>query len=609
MRDFSLIEETLAYVTAEDQVNTDPRYLVRGSQNVLIDRNRKVTSRKGYSRLGAANSAITPIKKGLTWNSSTGTEYPMRAYDVTLEVYLDSIDGTTVDAWTNVKVTLTTANTPRFDTWWDATENIDLLLFVQSDANIYEWSGGAAVVSSITGTTITKTGTTTFAQNRFYTSRNKTLVCTRTGTEYTYTGGEGTTTLTGISDTAGLVAGDVLLQKVVTNSNKPAASHQNDTILDFENQICIGSFIDNEVWISKNTSFTDYSYSAPRIAGEGALLTLDGPCGGLGSVSGILVAFAGRDGIFKAEYQEIAVGTTLAETLKVKKLKTGIGQSSQSPDCVIPIGNSLVYLSYEPALRELTQAQLNDQTDVKTLSNPIKPDFDAEDWTGAQGMWSKSSLYIAAQATSHLYILEFVEDADGKVRRFWQPPQILPVGSMVIISSALHGHSNAVPETYKLFDTYSDINSSDEKLPINAIAAFAYNSYKKRALLKNFDEYFVEGEITPSTNDLSCVLNYNYAGYLQIIERTIDGTDEDILQESVGSVSLGQNSLGTQPLGGLLSAPSDARKFQVILEIAREDFSMIQAVFSTNEIDRYWAVTSHGPNVARSSRKNIGIKK
>lgn len=610
MRNFALIEETLAYVTAADQVNTDPRHLVTGSQNVLIDRNRKVKIRQGYSRLGAANSANTPVRKGVTWNSSTGLELPMRAYDVNLEVYLGTVDGTAINAWTNVKVTLDSTKTPRFDTWWDTGENLDVLLFVQGDANIYEWGGGVAIVSSITANTVTKTGTATFAQNRFYAARNMTFVCVRTGTEYTYTGGAGTTTLTGIADTTGLVAGDTLIQKPVTQTNKPAASHQNDTIFSFENQIVIGSFIDNEVWISKNSSYTDFSFSAPRVAGEGALLTLDGPSGGFGAVSRILVAFAGRSGIFRAEYESITVGSTLAETLKVKKLKSGVNQSSQSPDCVVPIGNSLVYLSYEPALRELTQTQLDIEVNLKTLSNPIKPDFDAETWTGAQGFWSKNSLYLSAQSASHLYILEFVEDADGSVRRFWQPPQILPVGSIAVISSALHGHSNAVPETYKLFDTYADLNSNDDKIPINAIAAFAYNSYGKneRASLKNFDEYYVEGEITPSTDDLACVLNYEFGGHGQTVERVIDGGDESILEESVGTASLGQNSLGTEPLGGISTAPADARKFRVALEIAREDFSKLQAVFSTNEIDRYWAIIAHGPNVVRSRRKDTAIK-
>lgn len=609
MRDFSLVSETLAYVTADEVTNTDPRYLAAGSQNVLIERNRKVRSRNGYSRLGAANAALTPVRQATTWNSSTGLELPVRQYDDELEVYLGTVDGTAINAWTRVAASWSVTEIMRYATWWDTGENLDLLLFVAGDANIYEWGGGVAVVLSITGTTITKAGTATFAQNRFYTSRNRTVVCVRTGTEYTYTGGAGTTTLTGIADTTGLIAGDILIQKVVTQSNKPASGRTNDTIFVFENQLCLGSFDDNEVFISQNDDYDDFTYSAPRVAGEGGLLTLDGPSGGFGALSGNLLAFAGRSGIFKAKYLEITVSTTLAETLSVEKLKTGVDQSAQSPDCIVPIGNSLAYLSYEPALRLLEQPESIEGPQLRTLSNPIKPDFDDETWTNAHGIWYKNALHLTAPASSKHYILEFVEDADGKIRRYWQPPQILPVRALAIISNVIHGHSNSVAETYKLFVNFSDVNSDDDKIPINAIGKFAYRNFKNRALLKNFDEFLVEGEISPATTDLVVTLDYDFGGQTQSIDRTIDGSDEDILLAPIPNSSLGVNPLGQQPLGGSLEVPEDSRKFRVILEIAREDFTEMQVSFETNEVDRFWSIIAHGPNAATSRRRDQTIRK
>lgn len=609
MRPFSLVAEALAYVTNEEETNTDARYLVDGSQNVLIERNRKVRSRNGYSRLGAANAALTPVRKGVTWNNSTGGELPMRQYDDELEVYLGTVDATVINAWTRVVASLSTTEIMRLATWWDTGENLDLLLGVLGDANIYEWGGGVAIVSSITGTTVTKTGTPTFAQNRFYTARNLTFTCVRTGTEYTYTGGAGTLTLTGIADTTGLIAGDTLVQKIVTQSNKPAASHTNDTIINFENQIVIGSFDDNEVFISKNTDYTAYTYSAPRIAGEGALLTLDGPSGGFGILSDNLLAFAGRHSIFKAKYTQITVGTTLTEALTVKKLKSGIDQAAQSPDCIVPIGNALAYLSYEPALRMLDQPESIEGPQLRTLSNPIKPDFDDETWTNAQGLWYKNAFYLSAPPSSKLYILEFVEDADGNVRRYWQPPQILPIRSLAVISNVLHIHSNSVAETYKMFDGFSDVNSTDDKIPINAIAKMAYRNFKDRAAMKNFDEFLVEGELSPSTTDLILTIDYDFGGHIQSIERTIDGSDDTIMLENLLGSSLGVDPLGQQPLGGSSEVPSDSRKFRVIFEIAREDFNEMQVSFETNEVDRFWSIISHGPNAVLSRRRDQTIRK
>lgn len=610
MRDFALIEQAAEYNTALDLTNAPDDILVSGSQNVVIDRNRKIASRNGYSRLGVANTALTPVRGGATWNNSTGGEIPLRFYSQTLEAYLGTVDATVLNAWDAVNASLSATARPRVATWFDSTENIDLLLWVQSDTNIYEWNGAVAVVASITGTTVTKAGTNTFAQNRFYTTRNKTFKCLRTGTEYTYTGGESTTTLTGIADTTDLQAGDVLIQKMVTRSNKPSATRINDTIFQNENQIFLGSFTDNLVYASKNTDFTLFTYSSPRVAGEGALFTLDGISNGFGTLGQSLVLFAGKNSIFQADYTQITVSTTLAETLSVKKLDSGVNQGSYSADTVVQVGNSIVYLTNEPAIRSISNPNDVVGLDPKALSNPIKPDFDAESFANAHAIWYKNGYYLAAPASSKLYILQYVEDADGKLRRYWQPPQILPVRVLSIISGLLYGHSNGVPETYKLFDSavYSDTASDDSKLPINAIAKGPYRTFKKRSFLKNFDEYYVDGAISPSTRDLLLTLNYEYGGYAQIVEKEIDGGDETILEESVLGAGLGQTPLGQEPLGGLTTTPSTARVFKITFEIPREDFHKIQATFSTNAVDKYWSVGSHGPNVVLSPRKDTAIK-
>lgn len=614
MLKYKLAEETLGYITAVDETNSDRRLLVTGSQNFLVDRNKKVKTRSGFTRLGAGNNAETPVRNAWTWFSSTGTELAQRFYDDELEVYLGTIDGYAINAWTRVLASWSTTEIMRAANWWDTTENIDLQIMVVGNDDMYEWNGAVAVVDSITGTTVTKKGTTTFAQNRFYTTRNKTFIVVRTGTEYTYTGGESTTALTGIADTAGIVANDILIQKIVTQSNKPAADRNNHTIFSFENQICVGSEDDNEVLISQNDDYDDFTYSSPRVAGEGGILTLDAPTKAFGILGKSLVVSAGRGSWFRAEYEQITVSTTLAETLKIKKLNTGVDQGAQNQESTVQLGNALIFLTHEPAVRMVTNPDELEGLDPRTLSNPIKPDFDAETWTNACAIWFKNAYYLSAPTNSKIYILEFVEDADGQLRRFWNPPQIIPVRAFSIISNTtpyIHGHSNGVPETYKLFDgtadyvPNADVDDPDSKIPVECIAAFAYNNYGDRANLKSFDEYFTEFEANPATNDVLLTLNYDFGGETQVIEKTIDGSDEDLVEGFVGFNSLGQQSLGVNPLGGLLNPPDDARKGHVVHEIAKEDFRQIQAIYSVNGIDRYFAVIAHGCNATISPRKNL----
>jgi len=622
MQKFSLAEETLGYVTSPDESNTDRRLLVGGSKNVLIDYQKKVKIRSGYTRLGAANTALTQIRNAWTWHTSNSIVRPQRFYDDELEVYLRTIDGVELNAWYRVGNGFSTTEMLRAAHWYDDDENIDLQVMVNGDDNLYEWGGGVAVMKSATSNTITKQGTTSWLDNRFYSTRNK--VVTIDGTDYTYTGGETTTTLTGVTpDPSSEAANSVAIQKVLTTTNSPQADRNNHFIASLDNQIYIGSSDADEVFISNNDTYAlAFSFSSPRVPGEGALLTLDNPTRGFGLLGKRMLIFSGRSSIFAPEFKQLDVGGTLTETLEIEKIDTGIDQGAFNQESIVPIGDALAYLTNEPALRIIDDKDDLKGLSPKRMSNPIKPDFDAEDWTNAFGIWYKNSYYLSAQANSRLYILSWVEDSDGKLFRFWNPPQTLPVEAMSIIDSGdgndlsngdkLHIHSNSVPETYLLFDGASDGKYAGmavaDKLPIDAKAIFAYNNYKQRALLKVLDEYYTDGEITPNTTDLTMKLRYDFGGATQELEFNINGNDESILEGSVGINSLAQQSLATNPLGGLLNPPDDARRFRWVKEIAKEDFFEIQVEFSTNEVDRYWAVIAHGANTTLSRRKATDIR-
>ena len=51
----------------------------------------------------------------------------------------------------------------------------------------------------------------------------------------------------------------------------------NDLIGTLRNQIYYGSFTSSTVYITKVNSFTDASFSTPRVVGEGASVNLDAP--------------------------------------------------------------------------------------------------------------------------------------------------------------------------------------------------------------------------------------------------------------------------------------------------------------------------------------------
>ncbi|MEA1878785.1 MAG: hypothetical protein U9N86_18225, partial [Bacteroidota bacterium] len=210
---------------------------------------------------------------------------------------------------------------------------------------------------------------------------------------------------------------------------------------------------------------------------------------------------------------------------------------------------------------------------------------------------------ISAPASDKVYINELRQDINGELRRFWQPPQILPMRRFSIIGGEIYGHSNAVPETYKLFDGLNDNDKS-----FTAKAVYAYRHYNKKENYKNLDEWFTEGFIGSST-ELTLKLNFDYGGSTQKLEETINGYDDDILFESALGGSLGDESLGGAPLGDQEEEGTDLPKFRSIKCFPPEDFFEIQAIYETDAKDAQWKILAHGGNIRIASNQPTSIKK
>lgn len=604
---YQLIEDVLGYITNEDESKTSPKHMIAESQNTFIDREKKVGIRAGFSFALETGEDTSPALNGWTWPTSTSLDIPIR-FNVNnnLLAYFGTVDGTILNSWYTIFTTLDGTYPLRKAYYFDATEKIDFMLMVNHSANVFKWNGAIAIVDSVPdGTHVTKTGSTSWAGNRFYTSGNKVMFCVRTGIEYTYTGGETGTNLT-VVDSTGLIAGDILIQKIVTQANVPTAGFVNDNIFSFNNNVLYASDTDERVFMAKNTDYTNITPSSPRAAGEATTLTLDDPSAKFGVVGKQLVVFAGDDA-YIIGFEQITVGTGIAETVTVNKRSFGTNQGVFSQETLIQVDDSIVFLSREPALRLLESLDQINQRQLKSLSNPIKPDFDSEDWTNAVGAWHGSRVWMHSRVNSRSYILEWVEDASGAVRRYWQPPQIFPIGAFAVISGYLYGFSSGDGKSLLLLDGVSDYvwNSSSnlaEKVPVNAIAKFAYNPFGKRGNLKNLDEIFIEGQISQNTNALAVTAYYDYGGATQINEQFIDGAITSILLETELAASLGQQSLGHAPLGGAISSTIENAHFITILEYAKEDFYTLAIKLQTNDIDQQWSVLAFGPNTKLSAR-------
>ena len=598
--DFSTIDKFLGYRSREDKTMLPGGYMIYPSQNVLIDITGRLKNRSGMSLYGAVNATITPIYAYHDWEEHKNGLINLRAYSGNLQF---DYNGT----WTTIKSSLG-LNHIRFTNYWNNGEVENVLLFVDGSSNVYEWNGATATYASSTANTITKQGTSTWAEIGIYATGNKKIMIG--ATEYTYTAGEGTTTLTGVTPDptgAGIAVGDLMFQSVVTTANTSitssgGATFKNDYISNLTNQIYYGSASSNNIYISKQNDYKTCAFTAPvRVVGEGALITLRSLCTGFVVQEDTMYISGGTSQWYNVKKTLSADNSK--EVFEIIPLKTSAKQAALSQEAINHDRDSVVFLSNETRLVTLGRTLNIFGTPMMTdYSFPIAKDFDIFDFTGASVKFWKSKVYVAIPRESKWYIFNQT-DPDNM---FWEAPQTGSFsGFMIDNNGDLFAHSYSTPETYKLFD-----GGSDNGHPILSRAKFAYVSYGNRGLSDYFSEYWMEGYISANTK-LKTTYNLDLDGCATTLSGTLSGDDTRVVCLLKDKGSLGKSPLGKNPLGSILSStnPDDVPPyFSAVMVTPKKDFWKFSPEFESYGVDYDWQLVSFGPLVTPTLFGNNSIK-
>lgn len=600
--DYSLVISPKGYFNKREITNMEPNCLVVGSKNMIINDGDKVATRKGYTLDGSAGVIAQGIDSSYDFISKNGKKI-LRAYQGAtagtgkLQVRTEYTAGTPI--WTDLLTTLTYTDFS-YTSWWYATEAVRVAIFVDNTTSIRMWGGGMAYVLSATGTTITKSGTETWAQSGFFINLAGRTVSIN-GTTYTYTGGETTTTLTGVAALPALTAGQPVFQGVVTitalTGVSPAITP--DIVMTRDNQVWYGDTGTSVIYGSKNTDYADCAFTTPiRVPGEGFKITLDNYAVGFTQDEDSTYVFAGLDDIYKITFLLNAAQS--GESIIIKKLRAGAGQSAISNKAIIPVKNGIMYFTNEKTLSWLTSVQNVFTPQSLPISDPIKADFDSYDLTGATGVFFENALWVAIPAENLTYIYDFD-------RSLWQTPQTLPVSSFSIIKNAttqnneLYGHSNTKNESYKLND-----GLSDNGVIIDFVAAFSYRQFGNRCAYKQYDQYYNELYMSSSTV-VKVAHKYEYLGADLVVEKEIEGDDTGLLFGPVIDADLGKNNLGKDPLGSTATEIPDLGKYRCIHELKVVDFFENQIVYSSDSEDAQFEILAHGPDIRMSANLPTSI--
>ena len=605
---FKLVQGGWQYRNREDRTILPPNTMVEGSQNVLTNTTGTVDSRKGYTLDGATTTVLAGIMASTDWLMHTGEERHLRAGFLSStndgKLQYRYVTSAGVVSWRDLESAQTSVNY-NFTEYWDTSLVQSRLLWVNGDASITEWSGGVTEIASVCANTLTKSGTETWAEIGFYTSGSHTVVIA--GISYGYTGGHGTTTLTGVTPnpataSPAISAGAIVHQLPESTANSAMTSLptiNNAIIGTLRNQVYIGALTNNTAYISKVNNYKDYSFATPRAVGEGALSVLEGPLRAFIPQEDRMYISAGKDLWYQTKFTLSADLTD--EAFEVIRLKTGPLQATQSQGLTAKMKNNVIFVSNEVSINSLGRVEnVFAEPNIEDLSFSIVNDIDESTFTNGQVIFWQELMLVSAPTDSKVFIFNMTNPENS----YWEPPQLLPIGRFSIIDGELYGHSYQTSETYKLFDGYNDNGNF-----IESRVKFAFNSYADRGTLKNFNEMYVEGYISSNTTG-TIEIQYDIDGCATDTEYDIEGSDTAIVCIGSGDNSLGKNPLGKEPLGSqILSNENTPPKFRVIQTFPRTPFYEYQFGFSSNGLDQQWSLLAFGPAVGPAQEQAISIKK
>ena len=593
-----VISQFKGYVSSIDPTKVDPNVLVRGSVNVYKKRSGNIANRPGKKQYDPVDTTLAPINSAWVWYTSLDATFPLRVSNSKLQFY-STITGSGV--WYDLQTGLTLTRFV-FASVWDNTLKKDFLVFVRGDRNLFRWDGGIAkFVSAIAATSITLDRD---AATAGFPSSGGTVKIN--GNSYTFTGISGST-LTGVTgDASAEAVNSAVVLQVVTNANTPTstATFTNDFIAVNKNQLGVGSYTSRLFYISKNSSYTDYSQSTPRIPGDGELLTLDNKLTGA-SVKGGNFWVSSEMEWYEQSFNQITVGTTLTEQTKVEKRPANPALAHE----FIDVDNDvIVYLSKYQQVETIGNYRNLTQTAYPILSQDIYTELQDEDFTLGQLKVIGDYIYLTAPNSGRTYIHQIRKGVDiaGNVvaERLWHAPFIWGLSRIFDIDGDIVGFSNSNPQMYYLWDTgqWHDDSPSGEYLPYACTALFGYQNGKRRQGLINFDKMYYEGYLS---GNLYEAVYYDYQGATALLPSIINDTEHPLSdkQTFIGSVppSLGDSSLGDNPLGDGLNTESSDQvllpKFRVIISKAVVNcFEFAPMVYST-DIDSRWELAALGANI------------
>lgn len=474
--------------------------------------------------------------------------------------------------------------------------NNGLFVVTGSGSTYFEVTNASGVVES------NKTLGTGYIYNKY------TKVLKVGSTAYAYTGGESTTTLTGVTpDASGIAVSSTAIAAIITHTNIPSEGYAPDFIKTINNQIWVGSYNSRVVYVSDENDYLDYTVPATPLAGDPEFLVLDDLVNNIAVKDGSAYVSAGYNIWYNISFGNITIGSSLARQTSVDKIEVDYNAAAYAHEFVDNSGGDLIFLS--KGQQVLTYGLFKDLSEGKfpVLSQQVYDELEQENFIGGHLRVVGDFTYITAPPEGRMWLLQTRTSLNpqGQVtaERLWHPPQVSNVSRIAFLDGVIYGYSNANPMIYQIWDTnqWHDDGPSGEPIPYECVLRTPYVSAgPNRVKQQVFDKVYYEGYIANGVT-LNGRVYFDYQGASGLQDFTINSNSSPATFFS-GNVapSLGDSSLGDNPLGdGLLPETNDQEllpEFRVIKKVQpTNNFEYTLEVYSV-DLDCRWEIKCLGTN-------------
>jgi len=593
---YSIVEDhSSGFITKRDRSQLPLGAMKEGSENIVITDGDRIGLRRGRVLFGQSSTATTPITSSHTHRRRDSIEVQLRAYSTLVEYYHS---GTA--QWETLKSGFTSGRRfgfADFDRSADATAHARFGNGVQDDQR---WNGQ---FTQLNGALVGGEATITVDSTTGFTATGSIII---NGTTVTYTGIT-VTTFTGCVGTPAAADNSGVAQLPVAF---PANAKGNIYEV-YQNRLCIANvtLAPNAVFISKVDNDTDFTFSSPRIDGEGAIINVSL---GAGNITALInheqKLYVGKQtGFHTVEFLQFDNNNTdFPFLVPVSADENNPFLGPQSSKSVFVALQDVYFASAQGGIKRANRLEAID--DPLELSDRIRPTVNRADFADAAAILFDNKGYISARendgdpANNIVFVYNFE-------RKAWEAPiKGWNVSSWNIAQGLLFGHSSLGPVTHQyLTDETADVEGAN-RFGYKGLFKSGDLNFGTRVLRKKCSGFYVEGFIAENTT-VTCRLVYEFEGQKGTKEFTIEGDDTDFILASVNNGPISVLPLAVAPLASGSSTIQNLNKFRVYFTTNLKPFYEISVEFESEGVDQDWEILAWGINAEVIPQIDISLQK